>query len=183
MAEKILKTDERYEEIAKNPPETEGGETPDETPQNGELLQALCERDDFRDKYQRTFSDFNNYKKRMLLARADALADGRCEAVEKMLPVLDSLERAFEHTEECDQQSAIAQGMKMVCRQMCEALEKLGVTEIPALGEVFDPNLHQAMQMTEPCDCEASGRVACVVQKGYALGDRVIRHSMVIVNK
>ena len=71
----------------------------------------------------------------------------------------------------------------MVYRQMCEVLEKLGVKEIPALGEVFDPNLHQAMQMIEPADGAESGTIASVCQKGYVQADRVIRHSMVIVNK
>ncbi len=151
--------------------------------QDSELEKACRERDDLKDKYLRTYSDFNNYKKRMLAARADAIKDGQCGTIEMMLPVLDSFERAIEHIEECEEQSALADGMKMVYRQMRDVLEKLGVCEIPALGEVFDPNLHQAMQMVEPADGAVSGTVAIVVQKGYTQGDRVLRHSMVMVNK
>ena len=147
------------------------------------LGKACSERDDLKDKYQRTFSDFNNYKKRMVSARADAIKDGQCDAIEKMLPVMDSFERALEHIDDCEEQTPVVQGTKMVYRQMCEVLEKLGVKEIPALGEVFDPNLHQAMQMIEPEEGAVSGTIASVVQKGYMQGDRVIRNSMVIVNK
>lgn len=145
------------------------------------LAEALAERDDFKDKYQRTFSDFNNFRKRMATSRAEALRDGRCDTIENLLPVLDSFERALEHIEGED--SALVQGFTMVYRQLTEAIEKMGVKEIPALGEVFDPNRHQAIQMADAQEGQVSGTVAAVVQKGYAMEDRIIRPSMVIVNK
>lgn len=145
------------------------------------LAEALAERDDFKDKYQRTFSDFNNYKKRMLASQAEAVKDGQCEAIEKLLPVLDNFERAVEHID--DEENALAQGFKMVYRQFVETVEKMGVKEIPAVGEVFDPTRHQAIQMVEPQEGQESGTVATVVQKGYMIDDRIIRNSMVIVNK
>lgn len=147
------------------------------------LKGALCERDDFKDKYQRTFSDFNNYKKRMLKSCADAFKDGQLDVVEKLLPVLDSIECAFEQIDETKTDKGLLQGFDMVCRQLKDAVEKLGVKEIPALGEAFDPALHQAVQMVEPGEGAVPGSVAAVVQKGYVMGDRVIRHSMVAVNK
>ena len=147
------------------------------------LADACGERDDFKDKYQRTFSEFNNYKKRMLASQAEAFKDGQCDVIEKMLPVLDSFSCAFEHVEEQSEDDALTQGFAMVCRQLREALEKLGVKEIDAAGAVFDPNLHQAVQMVEPQGDEAQGTIATVLQKGYMLGERVLRHSMVTVNK
>ena len=146
------------------------------------LAEALAERDDFKDKYLRTFSDFNNYRKRVASTRAEALLDGRCEAVEKILPVLDNFERALEHIDDA-KDDAIVQGFTMVYRQLVETVEKLGVHVIPAQGEVFDPTKHQAIQMVEPQEGQESGTVAEVIQKGYAMQDRIIRSSMVVVYK
>ncbi len=146
------------------------------------LAEALAERDDFKDKYQRTFSEFNNYKKRMASTRAEAIKDGQCEAVAKILPVLDSFERALEHIED-GEESALAQGFKMVYKQLILAVEQMGITEMGAPGDEFDPNLHQAIQMVDTPEDEKSGTVAGVVQKGYKMEDRIIRHCMVMVNK
>lgn len=147
------------------------------------LADASDERDDLKEKYQRTFSEFNNYKKRTLASRSEAFKDGQNDVIEKMLPVLDSFACAFEHLDEESSENALSQGFLMVCRQLNEVLEKLGVKEIDALGAVFDPNLHQAVQTVETEDEKKQDTVAQVVQKGYLLGDKVLRHSMVIVNK
>jgi molecular chaperone GrpE len=146
------------------------------------LAEALAERDDFKDKYQRTFSEFNNYKKRMASTRAEAIKDGQCDAITKILPVLDTFERALEHIES-EQDSALAQGFKMVYKQLTLAIEQLGVAELGAPGDLFDPNLHQAIQMVDAQEGEKSGTVAGVAQKGYKMDDRVVRHCMVMVNK
>lgn len=146
------------------------------------LAEALAERDDFKDKYQRTFSEFNNYKKRTASTRAEAFKDGQCDVVSKMLPVLDNFERALEHIEG-GEDDAVVQGFKMVYKQMTMTIEQMGVAEMGTPGDVFDPNCHQAIQMVEPKEGEESGTIAGVVQKGYKMDDRVIRHCMVMVNK
>ena len=147
-----------------------------------DLAAAIAERDEFKDKYLRTLAEFNNFKKRTSGTRSEALKDGQCVAVEQILPVLDNLERALEHIEP-EQDSPMAQGFAMVHKLLAEAILKLGVEEIPAMGEAFDPTKHQAIQMAEAKDGETPGNVCGVVQKGYMADDRVIRHSMVIVNK
>jgi molecular chaperone GrpE len=159
--------------------ETKSGE---KNKQSGELKSVIAERDEFKDKYLRLLAEFNNYKKRTACTRSDALKDGQYDAIEQILPVLDNLERALAHIEE-DKDNPMVQGVEMVHRQLVETLEKLGVKEIPALGEPFDPNLHQAVQMTETAEGQTPGNVGAVVLKGYIADDRVIRHSMVIVNK
>ena len=146
-------------------------------------IEALkAERDEYKDKYLRLLAEFNNYKKRTACTRSDAIKDGQCETIGQILPVLDNLERALAHFEG-DPDNPMAQGVQMVHRQLLDTLEKLGIKEIPALGEPFDPNLHQAVQMMEAAEGQTSGSVGAVVQKGYMTDDRVIRHSMVIVNK
>ncbi len=147
-----------------------------------ELKAVIAERDDYKDKYLRTLAEFNNFKKRTASSRSEALKDGQCAAIEQVLPVLDNLERALEHIE-ADKENPMAQGVAMVHKLLSETLQKLGIDEIPALGEPFDPTRHQAVQMAEAKEGDAPGNVCAVVQKGYMADDRVIRHSMVIVNK
>lgn len=147
-----------------------------------ELKAVMAERDDYKDKYLRTLAEFNNFKKRTASSRSEALKDGQCAAIEQVLPVLDNLERALEHIE-ADKENPMAQGVAMVHKLLSETLQKLGIEEIPALGEPFDPTKHQAVQMVEAKEGDIPGNVGVVVQKGYMADDRVIRHSMVIVNK
>ncbi len=146
------------------------------------LAAAEKERDDLLDKYQRTFSDFNNYKKRNLSAAASANRDGQAEAIDKILPVLDSFERALEPYEG-KQDDAFVKGMFMVYRQLSDAVYALGVKEIPAGGEPFDPNRHQAISMQDAAEGQESGIVTNVLLKGYMMDDKVLRHSMVTVSK
>ncbi len=147
-----------------------------------ELKAALAERDEYKEKFLRTLAEFNNYKKRTVSSRSEALKDGQCTAIEQILPVLDNLERALDHIE-ADKDNPMAQGVAMVHRLLSETLLKLGIEEIPALGEPFDPTKHQAVQMVDAAEGETPGNVGAVVQKGYMADERVLRHSMVIVNK
>jgi molecular chaperone GrpE len=147
-----------------------------------ELKAVMIERDDYKDKYLRTLAEFNNYKKRTVSSRTEAIKDGQCAAIEQILPVLDNLERALEHIE-AEKDSPMAQGVAMVHKLLADTLLKLGVEEIPAMGEPFDPTKHQAVQMVDAKEGETPGNVGAVVQKGYMAEDRVIRHSIVIVNK
>jgi len=146
------------------------------------LETALKERDDFKDKYLRTFSDFNNYKKRIQTAVAIANCDGQAEAIAKILPVLDNFERALEPMGD-SADDAFFTGMNMVYRQLSDAISSLGCKEIPAQDESFDPNLHQAISIEEAAEGQEPGVVTVVLQKGYKLGDKVLRHSMVKVSK
>ncbi|MGE5493967.1 MAG: nucleotide exchange factor GrpE [Burkholderiales bacterium] len=146
------------------------------------LADAIEERDSYKDSYQRTFSDYNNYKKRNQALAAQAMKAGTCEAIGKILPVVDNLERALEHTDE-NSDDPFAKGVLMVYKQLKDVLASLGVKEIPALGCEFDPNVHEAIQQVEAQDGQAPGTVAAVALKGYMLDDHILRHSMVIVNK
>jgi molecular chaperone GrpE len=146
------------------------------------LAEAIEERDSFKDSYQRTFSDYNNYRKRNQVLAAQAMKAGAGEVIEKILPVIDNFERALEHVNEEDG-NPLTQGVLMVYKQLSDIITGMGVKEIPALGKEFDPNLHQAIQQVDAKAGEAPGTIAAVAQKGYMLDDKVLRHSMVIVNK
>lgn len=145
------------------------------------LETAERERDDFKDKYLRTFSDFNNFKKRSLTTAAIAGHDGQAEVITKILPVLDNFERALEPMDE-QGGDAFVKGMFMVYRQLSNAIGTFGIREIEAKGIAFDPNLHQAISIEEAEGMEAN-IVISVLQKGYMMDDKVLRHSMVTVSK
>ena len=157
-------------------PETE---TVMENPLEKQLEEANAKTAEYLALAQRVQADFENYRKRNETIRADAYADGRKDVAAVMLPVLDNLERAVDAASEC-QDEALRNGVELVLKQMNEVYQKLEVTPIDRLGEKFDPNLENAvLQGTE--EEGEPGTVCQVLQKGYKMGDRILRHAMVKV--
>ena len=142
------------------------------------LETAVAQRDDYLDKLQRTQADFQNFKRRNATARTDGYDDGQREAIAAMLPTIDNLERALSAAEEQGESGAFIDGVKMTLRSMLDALNKMGLEEIPALGEKFDPDVHNAVMRAEEGE---PGTVLEVYQKGYRIKNRVIRYAMVKV--
>jgi molecular chaperone GrpE len=128
---------------------------------------------------QRVQADFENFRKRNESVRADAYAEGRKDVAAMMLPVLDNLERAAEAAAGSSDE-AMKSGVELVLKQMNDAYQKLDVTPINRLGEKFDPNLENAILQGTPEEGEP-GTVCQVLQKGYKIGDKVLRHAMVKV--
>lgn len=145
-----------------------------------EYKEAVKARDAWEDKYLRAAADFANAKR-----RAELRADGQIQAARErilaaILPVLDDFERAFKAVPAEAQQSPWVEGFALIQRKLRATLEREGVTEIPAEGQPFDPNLHQAV-ISEPAEGVQPGTVLEVLQKGYTLEGRVLRPSMVKV--
>jgi molecular chaperone GrpE len=147
-----------------------------------ELQKLRTEVDEKENKYLRLHADFENYKRRALLDQQSLMTYRAQSLVTDLLPVLDNFERALQVEATDEQTASLKQGMEMVYRLLVEAVKKEGVEEIPALGEQFDPNVHQAV-MQESDDSKPSNEVLQEFQKGYKLKDRVIRPSMVKVNE
>lgn len=126
---------------------------------------------------QRNQADFDNYRRRNATVRTDSLEEGRRECIKSLLPVLDNFDRAMEN--DAAEDSSWREGVKLVYRQLLETLQKMGMSEIDTTGK-FDPNIHEAV-MQEAVDGMESGAIIAVFQKGYRVGDRIIRHSMVKV--
>lgn len=137
-----------------------------------ELEAALAKE---KDTYLRLCAEYDNYRKRTAKEKLDTFANATAKAVEALLPVVDNFDRAL-----LSQGENADEGLKMIHTQLFECLQKLGVTEMKAQGEKFDPNLHIAVMHI---DDEAFGEntVAEVFQKGYMLGDKVIRSACVKV--
>ena len=132
---------------------------------------------DGNDKYLRLAAEYDNYRKRTTKEKENIYADAKLDTVKPFLEVADNLDRAVSQFEEGDPHR---QGMELICKQFSEVLTKLGVTEIPALGEKFDPEKHNAVMHTED-DTAEENTVVEVFQKGYTLGDKVLRFAMVKV--
>ena len=141
---------------------------------------AVKQRDELKDSLLRAQADFQNFKRRNQTARSDGYEDGVREAVAAMLPAIDNLERAIEAAEKTDDDGAkaLADGVKMTLNTLFESLKRFGFEEVPALGEPFDPEKHNAV-MREATD--DPGKVLEVFQKGYRVKDRIIRYAMVKV--
>jgi len=135
---------------------------------------ALREQED---KYLRLLAEYDNYRKRSQKEKETAWTTAKADTAKEFLPVYDNLERALKQ-ETADE--AYAKGVQMIMTQFKTTLEKLGIQEIPALGETFDPNLHNAVMHI---DDENLGEnvVAEVFQTGFQTGDKIIRHAMVKV--
>ncbi len=160
-------------------PEAEQQEQTEESPLRAKLEQAEAKIGEYLAMAQRVQADFENFRRRNESVRADAFADGRREVASAMLPVLDNLERAAEAAEGSGDES-LRSGVQLVLKQMTEIYKKMEVTPIDRLGEKFDPNLENAILQGTPEDGEA-GTVCQVLQKGYMMGTKVLRHAMVKV--
>ena len=133
-----------------------------------------------KDMYLRVLAEYENFRRRTAEEKGKIYSDTTAEVVEKFLPVLDNLEHAAGCATGSDADSAIRQGVELVLRSFRDILEKLGVSEIPALGETFDPNVHNAVMREDNPD-KGENEITEVFQKGYKLQNKVIRYSMVKV--
>jgi len=146
----------------------------DTASQFAELEESLHE---VNDKYIRLFAEYDNFRKRTAKEKTGIYQDASVQCIDKLLPVIDSFERSLEA--DCSDEN-FKNGMQMIWVQMKDFLTKMNVTEIEALGAEFDPNVHNAIQQLDGTDYE-SNHVCQVFQKGYMLGDKLIRAAMVAV--
>lgn len=163
------------------PATTPDGDAPD-TPGTADPVEALQrEKDALQDRLLRTAAEFDNYRKRMERERRDLSEYAAADVLKDLLPIVDNLERALQApaTPETD---AFRKGIELIHKQMLELLRKRGATPIAALGADFDPNFHQAV-IHEASDSHREGEVMEELQRGYLLGERLLRPSMVKVAK
>ena len=143
-----------------------------------EQVAALeAERDEHLNDLKRVAAEFENYRKRVLRDQESLVARAHERLVKELLPVLDDLERALAAAEE-HEEAKLEEGVRLVHRELADALEREGLAEIETTG-VFDPHVHEAL-LSQPSD-EQEGSVLEVVQKGYRLGDRVLRPARVVI--
>jgi molecular chaperone GrpE len=154
-------------------------ESEPEAPTLDDQLAALAsERDEYLDLLQRVQADYENYRKRAAREQERLVAHAHERLVRELLPILDDLERALEAAER-HEEAQLVEGVKLVEQSLRNALGKEGLLEIETDGQ-FDPHVHEAL-LTKPSVGADSGTVLEVVQRGYRVGDRVVRPAKVIV--
>ena len=147
-------------------------------PELEERLAALeTERDEHLNDLKRVAADFENYRKRVARDQESLVARAHERLVKELLPVLDDLERALAAAEQ-HEEAKLEEGVRLVHQELAAALEREGLAEIETNGR-FDPHVHEAL-LSQPSEAE-EGSVLEVVQKGYRLGDRVVRPARVVV--
>lgn len=171
---------ENNEELNKNTEE----ETVEETAVEEEAAQEPTAEDkikEWEDKYMRLYAEFDNYQKRTKKEKDARYADAVIDTVAEFLPVADNLERAQAIEVESEEAKKVLEGVAMVMKQFKDTLSKLEVSEIPAVGEEFNPNIHEAIMHIED-ENKTENVIVEEFMKGYIYKkDRVVRHSMVKV--
>lgn len=140
---------------------------------------------DLQDKYLRLYAEFDNYKKRVLKDQTEFLKYANENIIKELLPVIDNLERAIKHSKESaggEDVKKLIEGVELTLKQFTRLLNKFGVTELPSVGEFFDPTKHQAVSQVESEDLD-DNMIIKEFQKGYFYNNRVLRPAMVSVAK
>ena len=147
-------------------------------PTTEELLQAE------KDKHLRLFAEFENYKKRTSKERIELFKTAGQEVMTVLLPILDDFERALTHADDDKEAEELRKGVLLIYQKMTKTLEQKGLTGIEVKqGDVFDAEVHQAItQIPAPSD-DLKGKVIDCIEKGYKLGDKIIRHPKVVVGQ
>ncbi len=141
------------------------------------LAEAQSQAAEYKDGWQRSVADFQNYKRRVDAESKDTYQNAVGNIVRRYLPIIDDLERALAHR---PADLAWVDGIELIYRKLQSILEAEGLKRIEAEGQLFDPNFHEAI-VQEPAEGVESGQIIAVVQNGYMLGDKVIRPAQVRV--
>ncbi|MCC8192357.1 MAG: nucleotide exchange factor GrpE [Ruminococcus sp.] len=168
--------DEPKEEVKEKPKtEPDKEESAEENLTEEEKLKAeLAEQ---KDKYLRVMAEYDNFRKRTAKERLELISTAKADAVTQILPVIDNFERALSAQTQDETYKA---GIEMIFKQFGDVLKNLGIEEINPLGEKFDPNVANAVNQIEDENL-GENEVAQVFQKGYRIGDKVLRYAMVVV--
>ena len=137
---------------------------------------------ELNDRLMRQMAEFDNFRKRTEKEKQQMYGIGAAEVVEKLLPVVDNFERGLAAMTEEEKETSFAQGIEMIYKQLMTALSDLGVTAIEAVGQEFNPDFHNAV-MQAPSEDYESGVITQELQKGYLYKEKVVRHSMVVVDE
>ncbi len=147
-----------------------------------QLAQAQAQAAEYLDNWRRATADFSNARKRMLREAEEQRATAAVRVLEKLLPISDDIRRAFENLPAAQAENEWVEGFRLIARKVEQLLESEGVSVIPTEGQMFDPALHHAVTHEE-AEGYTTGQIIGEVARGYMLGERVLRPSLVRVAK
>lgn len=163
-------------------PASAAGEMTDETAP--EVADATgTELAELKDKYLRQAAEFENYKRRTAKERIDLFKSANQELMAVLLPVLDDFERARHHTQTAEDASTVREAVDIIQNKLIKTLEQKGLKPMNATGTAFDPELHEAIAQIPAPSEELKGKVVDEVERGYYLGDKVLRHAKVVLGQ
>lgn len=138
---------------------------------------------ELKDKYLRLAAEFDNYKRRTAKERSDLFKSANQELMTVLLPVLDDFERARNHTQSSEDVQVVRESVDIIYNKLIKTLQQKGLTAMETKGGGFDPDLHEAITQIPAPSEELKGKVVDEVEKGYYLGDKVIRHAKVVLGQ
>ena len=171
--EKLFDFDKPFQEGTETA--TPSDSTPDS--KTAELESSIAE---LKEKNLRLLAEFENYKKRTMRERLDLLNSASKDVILSLLPVLDDFERAKRHAEGSSEEE-FSEGVRLVYNRLNSVLQSLGLKAMDSVGESFDPELHEAITEVPAPNESMKGKVLDVIEKGYTLNDKIIRHAKVVV--
>ena len=169
-----IKEEETNEEEAQAPAQ-QADEAPDEIASLRDKLAAS------NDSYLRLAAEFDNYRRRSSKERMDLISLANEKLIQELLPIIDDFERALTAIRESDDQASVKEGTELIYNKIVSFLKKNGVKEIEAMGKEFDTDFHEAVAQIPVDDEKKKNKVVDVAQKGYMLGDKVIRYAKVVI--
>lgn len=178
--EKDKKEDTLLDKVKKSTSRKRGGSTSKLKKENEELQ---AKADELQDKYLRLFAEFDNYKKRTIKEKMDLMATAAKSTMSALLPVLDDFDRAKHNAEREDSTEPFSEGVSLVYQKLHNILAQKGLEAMDSTGELFDPELHEAITEIPAPTGEMKGKVVDTIEKGYKLKDTIIRHAKVVVGK
>jgi molecular chaperone GrpE len=188
-AERAAMPDQRAadEAAAADDHDAEAPATAEDDPRSREelllaLREAEAQRDEYLDGVRRARAEFENYRKRTMREGASQRENGRAEVAEGLLEVLDDLDRTLEAAT-ASEDAGLARGVELVAEKLVASLRAAGLERVDATGVAFDPNRHEAVQQSASDEPKEEPVVATVLRPGYALGDKVLRAAMVVVEQ
>ena len=168
-------------EVVEGEPVGEAEEADESAPSEDEIAVAKAEAAEMRDRYLRLQAEWDNFRKRTAAEREAEKVRASEKLVTNLIPVIDDLERALDHAKQTEEGGSLTEGVEAVLTKFLQILEKSKVVQITAVGEQFDPMKHQAVG-TQPDDSVPEETVLTVYQKGYQMGDRILRPAMVVTS-
>lgn len=157
--------------------------TGEEEPSSEELSALQQKYDELNDSYLRLHADFDNYRKRTLKEKAEIIKNGGERVLTEMLPLADDFERALISLHESEDKEAMLEGMDLIYAKFKNFLQQQGIKEIEAIGQPFDSDRFEALTTVPAPEASQKGVVLDCIQKGYELGDKIIRFPKVIVGE
>lgn len=152
-----------------------------EAKQHDEIAQLKKQLADLNDKYIRTCAEYDNYRKRTAREKADLIKSAGSDIITALLPVIDDFDRAIAHMNDAQDVAAVKDGVSLILKKFNDYLAKRGVTVIETKELPLDTNVHEAITMVPAPTPEMKGKILDCVEKGYKLGDKVLRFAKVVV--